>query len=157
MKRNIIVIFCIIFALLGSFFLGFFTKDMFVKTQADSQNQTINVIDENEEICLNNAISTLDTIICVEQSSKEWENEISKYYNLLSNIANAEEAQALKISQDYWINQNKNDNKLITLFVWNKDGTMYQQLAASDSSELKKQRAEFLRWLYEIQDIEKNY
>lgn len=157
MKKNIIVIFCIILTLLGSFFLGFFTKDIFVKSQIDSQSQTINVIDKNEEICINNAISTADTITCVRQSSKEWENEISKYYNLLNNIANTEESQALKISQDCWINQNKNDNKLITLFVWNKDGTMYQQLAASDSSELKKQRAEFLRWLYEIQDIEKNY
>lgn len=156
MKKNIIII-CIIIALLGSFFLGFFTKDILAKSKIDSKSQTINVIDENEENCLKNAISTSDTITCVEQSSKEWENEISKYYNLLNNISGTEEIQALKISQDYWINQNKNDNKLITLFVLNKGGTMYQQLAASDSSELKKQRAEFLRWLYEIQDIEKNY
>ena len=76
---------------------------------------------------------------------------------LLNDISNTEESQALKTSQDFWSKQNKLDNKLITLFVKNKGGTMYLQLAESDSSELKKQRAEFLKWLYEIQDIEENY
>ena len=103
------------------------------------------------------ASSTAETIACVQQSSKEWNNEISKYINLLNDISNTEESQALKTSQEFWSKQNKLDNKLITLFVRNKGGTMYLQLAESDSSELKKQRAEFLKWLYEIQDIEENY
>ncbi|MBQ3025380.1 MAG: DUF1311 domain-containing protein [Spirochaetaceae bacterium] len=157
MKKNIIAILFIITSLIFSFLFGFFTKDILFKSKTNNQNRTNNVIDKNEAICLEQASSTAETIACVQQSSKEWNNEISKYINLLNDISNTEESQALKTSQDFWSKQNKLDNKLITLFVKNKGGTMYLQLAESDSSELKKQRAEFLKWLYEIQDIEENY
>lgn len=157
MKKNIIVILFIITSLIFSFLFGFFTKDILVKSKTNNQNQINNVIDKNEAVCLEHASSTAETIACVQQSSKEWNDEISKYINLLDNISNTEESRALKTNQEFWSKQNKLDNKLITLFVRNKGGTMYLQLAESDSSELKKQRAEFLKWLYEIQDIEENY
>ena len=157
MKKNIIVILFIIITLTVSFFLGFFTKEILVKSKTSSQDQINNIIDTNEATCLNHTTSTAETIACIQQSSKDWNNEISKYINLLNNISNTEESQALKASQELWVKQNQADNKLITLFVRNKGGTMYLQLAESDYSELKKQRAEFIKWLFRIQNIEENY
>ena len=34
---------------------------------------------------------------------------------------------------------------------------LFSATQGNEYSELKKQRAEFLKWLYEIQDIEENY
>ena len=61
-----------------------------------------------------------------------------------------EQFKLIKDSQNLWLQLNKKDNVIINEFIFNHGGTMYFDIAASDYEELIKNRAEFLKWVYEI-------
>ena len=167
------LLYCFIITLLCilSFLTGFFVKksvdeklfkhfkteinnlkdeNKFINDLNDKLLNNNNPIPEKEKKCLDKASSTADSLNCSYIAEKEWENEILKSLELLKQSMTEEQYKIIKDNQYLWIKQNKSNNEIINKFIFNHSGTMYYQLAVSDIVELKKQRAEFLNWIYKI-------
>ncbi len=165
--KKLFFIFILIISLFLSFLSGFFIQ----KVVSDKETSEIeklkeenkfcnelndkllnrnNPIDKKESECLNKVFSTADSLECSSKSIDEWEKEIDKYLNLLKDKMTSEEYKNIQENQVLWIMQNKSNNEIITKFVFNHGGTMYYQLASSDFVQEKKQRAEFLKWIYDV-------
>ena len=170
MKKIIITLISIIL-LLSSFALGFFVKKSiddkkyadFIeenKKLKDEVNQieelndklanSDNPIDIKEKKCIEKFDNSADIRNCVYLATEEWEKEINKYIKLLKQSTTKEQFKLIKDSQDLWLQQSKKDNDIINVFIFNHGGTMYYDIAAGDYEELIKNRAEFLKWVYEI-------
>ncbi|MBR6164150.1 DUF1311 domain-containing protein [bacterium] len=118
---------------------------------SDVNNKILNntsPIDRNEKECLEKAVSTSESLECINKSLKEWDSEIEKYLGLLKQSMTNEEYKQIQTNQDLWITQNKSNNEIITQFVFNHGGTMYYQIASDYYVQDKKQRAEFLKAIY---------
>ena len=169
MKKNIIL-FILIFSILLSFIFGFFVKKYmddkrinklkaeqirlkneykFIK-ELNEQLLNSNAIEKRERECIERSISTDDSIKCTYIAEQEWDNEISRYLELLKKSMTTKEYKLIENNYKIWQKQNQSDNEIIKNFIFNHGGTMYYQLAASDYSELKKQRAEFFKWIYNV-------
>ena len=170
MKKLIIVLISI-FLLLSSFALGFYVKKSvddkkytdFIEENKklkeevkqleelnDKLTNSDNPIDIKEKKCIAKTDNAADIRNCVYLATEEWEKEINKYLKLLEQSTKKEQYNLIKDSQDLWLIQSKKDNDIINEFIFNHGGTMYYDIAASDYEELIKNRAEFLKWVYEI-------
>ena len=170
MKKFVII--CIsLFLLLSSFALGFFVKKSvddnkysnFIEENKklkeevkqleelnDKLTNSDNPIDIKEKKCIEKVDNAADIRNCVYSAADEWEKEIDKYIKLLEQSTTKEQYKLIKDSQDLWLIQSKKDNDIINEFIFNHGGTMYYDIAAGDYEELIKNRAEFLKWVYEI-------
>ena len=170
MKKFIIILISIF--LLSSFFaLGFFVKKsvddkkyaVFIEKNKklkeevkqlyelnDKLTNSDNPIDIKEKKCIAQTDNAADLRNCVYLATDEWENEIDKYIKLLEQSTTKEQFKLIKDSQNLWLQQSKKDNDIINEFIFNHGGTIYFDIAASDYEELIKNRAEFLKWVYEI-------
>ena len=125
-------------------------ENKFINDLNDKLLNNNNPISEKEKKCLDKASSTADSLNCSYIAEEEWNKEINKYLNLLEQNMTPKQYKLIKKNQDLWTAQNKSDNEVIDKFILNQGGTMYYQLAADDKIEQKKQRVEFLKWIYNI-------
>lgn len=125
-------------------------ENKFINELNDKLLNNNNPIDKKEQECLNKAFSTSDTLQCCNIALEEWEKETEKYLSLLKESMSDEQYKHIQNNQDLWKKQNKNNNDIITEFVFNHGGTMYYQVAYDYYVQNQKQRAEFLKSIYEI-------
>ena len=156
MKKGLLILF-FVFLLSCVFFCGvligeFLTKNQFKNIQVNNISlNTKFLIDKKENECLQNAENSVDMLKCSAVAKEEWKIEILKNLKLLENLLPKEEYILIKNNQEEWVLQNKRDEKIIDVFIRNQGGSLYQQLAISDETEEIKNRALFLKWIYDIQ------
>jgi len=109
-----------------------------------------NPIEKKEKICIDKADNAAAVRECVYIAEHEWNEEIKKYLNELKKVTTKEQYQLITESQNLWLKQNKKDRDIIYELIFNHGGTMYFDLAAGDNEELVKNRAEFLKWVYNV-------
>ncbi len=143
--KKVILSIIMLFSLILSFVSGLFVQKMINK-----KNTFNNKIDKIERICLDNSSSNSEMINCCDKAKKEWQKEISKYLNLLEEKTTKEQYQLIKDNNELWWNLYQSDEKIINEFIINHGGTLYYQLGISDETELIKNRAQFLKWIYDI-------
>ncbi len=164
---NILILILIVI----SFFAGFLLKTYIDCKQADNlerlntelkeENKRLvelndrllnfdNPIDKKEKECLQYSKTTEDTLNCNNTAQNEWHNEISKYLDLLKITVTTEQYKIVEDSQNLWLKQIQKDSDVINEFIYNNKGTMYKEIAADDYTEIVKNRAMFLKWIYVI-------
>ena len=116
----------------------------------DNEEEYKHPIDIKEKKCIEKVDNAADIRNCVYLAAEEWEKEINKYIKLLEQSTTKEQFKLIKDSQNLWLQQSKKDNDIINEFIFNHGGTIYYDIAAGDYEELIKNRAEFLKWVYEI-------
>lgn len=170
MKKFILILISI-FLLSSSFIFGFFVKKSiddkkyssweterknlkdqikFLEDLNAKLTNSDNPIDQKTKECIKKTTNSTDVRSCVYVATEEWEKEINKYLLLLKESTTSEQYKLIKASQNAWINQKQNDNNIINEFVFNHGGTLYYDLAAGDYEEIIKNRAEFLKWIYDV-------
>lgn len=130
-------------------------ENKFINELNDKLLNNDNPIDKKGNECQEKAVSTADSLECSNITIEDWEKEIEKYMSLLKQSMNNEQYELIKKNQDLWKIQNKSNDKIITEFVFNHGGTMYYQIASSYYVQELKQRAEFLKNIYETYNDEK--
>ena len=107
-------------------------------------------IEKKETLCINHADSAAQIRECVYIAQNEWDKEISKYLNKLKEATTKEQYKLIEDSQALWLKQSNKDRTIIEELVLSHGGTMYSDLAASDNTEISKNRAEFLKWIFMV-------
>jgi uncharacterized protein YecT (DUF1311 family) len=110
-------------------------------------------IDKFEEECINNNSTTTGMNNCIEESCKQWDAELNKYYKLLMGILSKEEKQELKDSQVSWLKYRDLETKFRMNTFLNNQGTMYSNMAMSEKLSIVKQRALELKSLYDTLEV----
>ena len=169
MKKQLI--FPALFIILGMF-IGFFISER-LQNKTNLKDTTINInkditvpktdyveeqmkkyihpIEQEEINCLANSTGrTSDSLSCLEKANVAWNKEIQKYLNLLKITSLNERYKLIINSQQIWEKQKESDIKIITSYISEHGGSMYRELAADDINNILKNRALFLKYIYDI-------
>lgn len=111
----------------------------------------VELIDKNEDACMQKAISTADMLKCTTIANTAWDKEMNKYYKLLmKKLPTAQKNDLLK-AQKSWLLFRDNDASFVNNSIRDsRQGTMYINIAGGERRELVKQRAIQLRNYYQI-------
>ena len=129
-------------------------ENKFINELNDKLLNNSNPIDKKEKECLDNAQSTADSLNCCDIAIQEWENEIEKYMVFFKQTMTDDEYSYIQRNQNSWKKQNESTTEIISKYVFNHGGTMYYQVASGIYAQEIKQRAEFLKLIYEIYNNE---
>lgn len=111
----------------------------------------VELIDKNEDACLQKAVSTADMLKCTTIANTAWDKEMNKYYNLLIKKLPTTQRTDLLKAQKAWLIFRDNDAGFVNSSIRDgKQGTMYINIASGERRELVKQRAIQLRNYYQI-------
>ena len=104
-------------------------------------------IDIAEEECINKAESTVAMSKCSYDAMDKWYKEIDVNLIKLKNILSEEDYKNLEAAQAKWVAYKEAQNEAIVV-IQSKQGTMFQNIYVGYQTYLVKERALFLRDLY---------
>ena len=97
--------------------------------------------------CINNA-NIFERYKCEVNASYSWEKEIKKSLSYLKNRMSEENYNKLIENQQLWNKYEENTEKLLYAFIISKSGNYNQQIGYNYLANVKRQRNEFLRTIY---------
>lgn len=109
-------------------------------------------INKSFDNCMDKAqANTVAISNCSYATEKQWDEVLNKYYKLLRGILDKESRSKLKESQRAWIMfRDKEGENILSVYINNKEGTAYHNIAASEISNLVEQRAIQLKAYYDL-------
>ncbi len=109
------------------------------------------IIDRNLKECLKGKSSNSDMINCTQIAEENWDQELNKYYQQLMKELSLETKEKLKTSQRQWIAYRDTEFDLVyTYYHYQKEGTMWHLVAASERMNFVKARAIKLKEYHEM-------
>ncbi len=97
--------------------------------------------------CINNS-NIFERYKCEVTASYAWEKEIKKSLYMLKSRMSSENYDKLAENQKLWNEYEENTEKLVYAFVISKDGNYNQQIGYNFLANVKRQRNELLRTVY---------
>lgn len=135
---------------INSIFILFFIA----KVSFCQETSTRHPIDIACEKCLDVNFSTAGMNQCMKIATDSWNQELNKYFNLLSEQLSKEQFKQLQEAQNSWIiYRDKELDFSINLF-YSMQGTMWTNVAANKKMEIIKARAVELTSLYSLINLE---
>lgn len=149
MKKTILLILIFILTSSLSFYLGYkFPHENETNTSETAEYK--HEIEIKEKNCLDKAISTADSINCVIEADDAWEKEIQHNLKKLKRAMTESDFKDVDEMNKKWQESYKSQINVIDKFIYNKQGTMYQQIGTVEMAELTENYAKFLNFLYDI-------
>ncbi|MEL6343889.1 MAG: lysozyme inhibitor LprI family protein [Myxococcota bacterium] len=102
------------------------------------------LIDDMEEACQKNAISTLDMTDCAAQSNNAWKAEIARLQDLLEVGASPEQKQAYAASRAAWEQHYQAQVKTLNATYGAMDGTIWRVIASQARVSMLREQ---VRWM----------
>lgn len=116
------------------------------KTQEDG-TEKLHPIDKTERDCITKVYSTYDISQCSYKAMDMWFKEIDKYLGLLKTITTEEDYTNILKAQENW--KKYQEAEFVALSpIMNKQGTMFQNVAVGNKTNVVKERALELKELY---------
>lgn len=117
------------------------------KTQED-ETEKLHPIDKAERDCIAKVYSTYDISQCSYKAMDMWLKEIDKYLGLLKTITTEEDYTNILKAQENW--KKYQEAEFVALSpIMNKQGTMFQNVAVGNKTNVVKERALELKELYD--------
>ena len=117
------------------------------KVQEDG-TEKLHPIDKTERDCIAKVYSTYDISQCSYKAMDMWFKEIDKYLGLLKTITTEEDYTNILKAQENW--KKYQEAEFVALSpIMNKQGTMFQNVAVGNKTNVVKERALELKELYE--------
>ena len=136
-----------------------FILTLFVFNVAFSQNEQSHRLDDIYKECCNKKHGDYGALSCAIDVSKEWNNEINKYYKGLMNVLDSNAQNDLKQAQEQWLTYRDLEYKF-SESLHNMDGTMYSRMRVQRNMEISRTRALELKsyyWTRTEEDEPKDY
>jgi len=115
----------------------------------DNPGASKHPIDEAYDQAVEKDSSTMGMVKASSDAEKQWDDELNKYYKLLTGKLDKKAQQSIKKAQLAWIKFRDAEFELIAEVYSKMDGTMYRVIAAGLRAEVVKKRALDLKNLYE--------
>ena len=119
------------------------------KEQKEELEENIHPIDKAERDCIAKQDSTQGMNECTYIARNAWYKEIDKYISLLKTVTSEEEYNNILEAQTQWKKYQEAEFKAVSILI-NKQGTMYQNIAAGLKTDLVRKRALDIKELYDI-------
>ncbi len=110
-------------------------------------DENLHPIDKAERDCIAKIYSTYDISQCSYKAMDSWFKEIDKYLGLLKTITSKEDYANILKAQEDWKKYQESEFVAISIII-NKQGTMFQNVAAGKKTDIIKTRAIELKDLY---------
>ncbi len=121
---------------------------------AEGQGQKIHPIVTELKACRDKAMSTVDTIHCIDAAMKAWDQELNIVYTKLMNTIETDEAKtALKEAQSAWLHFKDQEAKFTRNYYGSMQGTIWGIIAVDVHMNLIKDRVRTLYNLLESTDL----
>lgn len=134
-----------------TFILLIVSVSFFIKAVASPDKFEEHSIDAQLEKCIEKDYSTSGMNKCVYAATDAWFEQISIYSDLIKKELSKEQFSVFIESQKAWEHYYELEKKLAVETVYNKEGTIYTNIAAGMLQDLAKQRALYLKsYLYEL-------
>ena len=117
------------------------------KTQED-ETEKLYPIDKAERDCIAKVYSTYDMSQCSYKAMDMWFKEIDKYLGLLKTVTSEEDYSNILKAQEDWKKYQESEFVALSI-IMNKQGTMYQNVAVGNKTNVVKERALELKDLYD--------
>lgn len=117
------------------------------KTQED-EAEKLHPIDKAERDCIAKVYSTYDISQCSYKAMDMWFKEIDKYLGLLKTITTEEDYTNILKAQGNWKKYQESEFVALSI-IMNKQGTMFQNVAVGNKTNIVKERALKLKELYD--------
>ena len=117
------------------------------KTQED-ETEKLHPIDKAERDCIAKVYSTYDISQCSYKAMNMWFKEIDKYLGLLKTITTEEDYTNILKAQENWKKYQESEFVALSI-IMNKQGTMFQNVAVGNKTNVVKERALELKELYD--------
>ena len=108
--------------------------------------ENLHPIDKAEKDCIAKVFSTYDISQCSYKAMDSWFKEIDKYLGLLKTITSEEDYANILKAQEDWKKYQESDFEAISI-IMNKQGTMFQNVAAGKKTDIIRERALGLKGL----------
>ena len=119
------------------------------KEQKEELNENLHPIDKVQRDCIAKQDSTQAMNECTYKAREAWYKEIDKYLNLLKTITSEDDYNNILKAQSKWKEYQEAEFEAVSI-ISEKQGTMFQNSAASVKKNVIKQRAQELNELYTI-------
>lgn len=117
------------------------------KVQEDG-TEKLHPIDKTERDCIAKVYSIYDISQCSYKAMAMWFKEIDKYLGLLKTITTEEDYTNILKAQENW--KKYQEAEFVALSpIMNKQGTMFQNVAVGNKTNVVKERALELKELYD--------
>ena len=118
------------------------------KEQKEELEENLHPIDKAERDCIAKNMTTAGMSNCSYEAMDAWFKEIDKYIGLLKNVTTEEDYKNILEAQTQWKKYQEAEFKAVSILI-NKQGTIYQNILASEECDLVKQRAQNLKNFYD--------
>ena len=118
------------------------------KEQKEELDENLHPIDKAERDCIAKNMTTAGMSNCSYEAMDAWFKEIDKYIGLLKNVTTEEDFKNILEAQTQWKKYQEAEFKAVSILI-NKQGTIYQNLLASEDCDLVTQRAQNLKNFYD--------
>ena len=118
------------------------------KEQKEELEENLHPIDKAERDCIAKNMTTAGMSNCSYEAMDAWFKEIDKYISLLKNVTSEDEYNNILEAQTQWKKYQEAEFKAVSILI-NKQGTIYQNILASEECDLVKQRAQNLKNFYD--------
>ncbi len=98
-------------------------------------------IEHLQNLCIDKNPSTLGMVDCTQLASKRWDAELNFAYGKLQKQLSADGKESLKLAQRQWLKFRDEQTKAIQAIYRERDGTIWQTVAAQSLLELNKEQA----------------
>ena len=114
----------------------------------EDETEKLHPIDKVERDCIAKVYSTYDISHCSYKAMDMWFKEIDKYLGLLKTVTSEEEYSNILKAQKDWKKYQESEFVALSI-IMNKQGTMYQNVAVGNKTNVVKERALELKELYD--------
>lgn len=117
------------------------------KTQ-ENETEKLYPIDKAERDCIAKVYSTYDISQCSYKAMDMWFKEIDKYLGLLKTITTEEDYTNILKAHENWKKYQESEFVALSI-IMKKQGTMFQNVAVGNKTNVVKERALELKELYD--------
>ncbi len=127
---------------------------VFVFGQDEAEKHPIEI---EMEHCLSvdSNLTTIGMTTCVLNASEKWDKEMNRNYQLLKDELTEEQMEKLKLAQRQWLEFRDKELAFSYDMYGSMQGTMWQNVAASQEYELIKARTLELKVYYDMLTFDK--
>ena len=106
-------------------------------------------IDRKYRVCVDSNSSTLGMLECISAATKEWDEQLNKYYKLLAEKLNQTQKASLRTTQREWLVYKEKETRFYLDLYTEREGTIWNVVMARRGMDLIRQRAIELIEYYE--------
>ncbi|MBN1632667.1 MAG: DUF1311 domain-containing protein [Ignavibacteria bacterium] len=98
-------------------------------------------IDAYLDSCIDRNPSTFSMVNCIESAIQRWDDELNRFYKLLTGVLDEESAKILKSAEIEWIKYKEKEMANIEMIYSRLEGTMYIPMKYYAKLEVIRTRA----------------